>query len=272
MQSLVAGFRLFVKWNGTDGGAAVSSSCWNKRKFRMDKRKKGVWSLFTDHVEWWQNYLTEISVLVVGLGLTYWADAQWDRMEQEVQDGELLQMVAEELDANLTEMEHMEEYYRKEIDFTVWLARELDRPGSVPPDSAAVFMNQHRLHYYWFLKQNAFRLLRETGAMQRLDKGLLAELFACYELMEVTTDMGSAYRERRLLQLTHFMERLPGGRHADTALGQWRQIAHDGEFCRYLRVSLPMLARSALGITGAAHKAADELLRKIENRHRPDGG
>lgn len=118
----------------------------------MDKRKKGVWSLFTDHVEWWQNYLTEISVLVVGLGLTYWADAQWDRMEQEVQDGELLQMVAEELDANLTEMEHMEEYYRKEIDFTVWLAR------------------------------------------------------------------------------------------------------------------------SALGITGAAHKAADELLRKIENRHRPDGG
>lgn len=165
MRSLVAGFRLFVKWNGTDGGAAVSSSCWNKRKFRMDKRKKGVWSLFTDHVEWWQNYLTEISVLVVGLGLTYWADAQWDRMEQEVQDGELLQMVAEELDANLTEMEHMEEYYRKEIDFTVWLA----------------------------------------------------ELFACYELMEVTTDMGSAYRERRLLQLTHFMERLPGGRHADTS-------------------------------------------------------
>lgn len=100
---LVAGFRLFAKWNGTGGAVAVSSLRWNKRRYSMDKRKRGVWSLFTDHVEWWQ-------------------------------------------------------------------------------------------------------------------------------------------------------------------------IARDDEFCRYLRVSLPMLARSALGITGAAHKAADELLRKIENRHRPDGG
>ena len=33
-----------------------------------------MWSLFTDHVEWWQNCLTEISVLVVGPGLTYWGD------------------------------------------------------------------------------------------------------------------------------------------------------------------------------------------------------
>lgn len=75
-------FRLFVKWNGTDGGAAVSSSCWNKRKYGMDKRKKGVWSLFTDHVEWWQNYLTEISVLVVGLGLTYWGEHAVHRSAQ----------------------------------------------------------------------------------------------------------------------------------------------------------------------------------------------
>ena len=48
----------------------------------MDKRKKGVWSLFTDHVEWWQNYLTEISVLVVGLGLTYWGEHAVHRSAQ----------------------------------------------------------------------------------------------------------------------------------------------------------------------------------------------
>ena len=48
----------------------------------MDERKKGGWSLFTDYVEWWQNYLTEISVLVVGLGLTYWGEHAVHRSAQ----------------------------------------------------------------------------------------------------------------------------------------------------------------------------------------------
>lgn len=245
---------------------------------------QGLWKKITEpfrkHSEWWNNYLTELSVFVISLGATYYADSLVESYMEKQEDREAVNMVRNELISNLSELESIETYYRKEILLSETLRKFLAEsgdtesddatPSDVNEDSIKVFYNQHRLFYYWFLKDNAFNMIRESGTMQRMDKALLTELFECYEQLEVVKDMGLRYREERISELLLLTDALPDGKHAETTIGQWKQIAENRKFCRYLLTSLPMMAKSALSISTNAEQLVEKILDAIDKQYPPD--
>lgn len=236
---------------------------------------KKIIESFRKHTEWWCNYLTEMSVVIISLGITYYADGIVERYMEKQEDREAVRMVRNELVSNLSELEDIEKYYRKEILMSETLRRYLPEhkntvASEADEDSIKDFHNQHRLYYYWFLKNNAFDMIRESGAMQRMDKMLLTKLFECYEQLEVVKDMGVRYREERITELLLLADSLPEGKHAETTAGQWQQIGQNSKFCRYLLISLPMMAKSALSINLNARQLAEEMLDALDKEYPPD--
>lgn len=263
---------------------------------------QGLWKKikepFRKHSEWWNNYLTELSVFVISLGATYYADSLVDSYMEKQEDRKAVDVVRNELMSNLSELESIATYYRKEILLAETFRKFLAESGDVESgdeiskdassrkaisgdvtsnkgdvtsnkaneDSIKVFYNQHRLFYYWFLKDNAFSMIRESGTMQRMDKALLTELFECYEQLEVVKDMGLRYREERISELLLLTDALPDGKHAETTIGQWKQIAENRKFCRYLLTSLPMMAKSALSVSMNAEKVVEKMLDAIDKQ------
>lgn len=238
----------------------------------MEKLWKNITEPFRKHREWWNNYLTELSVFVISLGVTYYADSLVENCMQKQEDWEAIRMVRNELLANLKELGNIEEYYRKEVLLSETLRNFLKQgqAGIVKEDSIQCFYNQHRLYYYWFLKNNAFDMVRESGTMQRMDKTLLTELFECYEQLEVVKDMGARYREERISELLLLTDALPDGRHAETTLGQWEQIRRNKRFRHYLLTSLPVMAKSALSVNLNARQLVADMLKAVDKRYPAD--
>lgn len=224
---------------------------------------------FVKHAPWWNNYLTEISVLIISIGATYYGDSLIQSHLEKQEDKEAMAMVRNELISNLKELADIETYYLKEIKFSNALVCDLIRNQTVPEDSVQEFYNQHRLYYYWFLKNNAFDMVRESGTMQRIDKTLLTKLFECYQQLEVVKDMGVRYREERFSWLSEFTINLPDGTHATTVRGQWKQINQNKKFRQYLTVSLPLMAKSALAIEMNATALVQETLQQIDRLYPP---
>lgn len=165
----------------------------------METLWKKVKEKFIRHAEWWNNYLTEMSVLIISLGATYYGDSLIESYMETQEDREAMGMIRTELASNLKELKDIDDYYLKEIRFSESFTSKLKMKKKIPADSLLEFSDQHRIYYYWFLKDNAFDMLRESGSMQRIDKALLTKLFECYEQLEVVKDMGVRYREERML-------------------------------------------------------------------------
>lgn len=219
---------------------------------------------FRAHAEWWNDYLTEISVIIISLAATYYGDSLVQSYMEKQEDEEAIAMVRHELTANLTELREIEAFYRKEIAFSETLKHALLQKALPPEDSIRTYYNQHRLYYYWFLKDNAFSMLRESGSLARLDKPLLMQLFECYEQIEVVKDMEKRYREEKFAHLTHYIDGLGIEPNAETASGQWRQIDRNTAFRQYLFTLLPMLAKSSLGINLQAQELIEKMISTID--------
>ena len=236
----------------------------------MQRLWKKITEPFRKHAEWWNNYLTELSVFVISLGITYYADKQVSNYMERQEDREAACMVRNELVSNLTELKNIESYYRKEILMSETFRKFLSERNQTNEDSIKDFYNQHRLYYYWFLKDNAFDMIRESGTIQRMDKMLLTELFECYEQLEVVKDMGVRYREERIAKLLLLTDALPDGKHAETTVGQWKQMKQSDKFCRYLLTSLPMMAKSSLSINLNAQQLVKEMLNAVDRQYPSD--
>lgn len=219
---------------------------------------------FRAHAEWWNDYLTEISVIIISLAATYYGDSLVESYMEKQEDEEAIGMVRHELTANLTELRQIEAFYRKEIAFSDALKQALLRKALPAEDSIRTYYNQHRLYYYWFLKDNAFSMLRESGSMARLDKPLLMQLFECYEQIEVVKDMEKRYREEKFAHLMHYIDGLGIEPNAETASGQWQQIDRNPAFRQYLFTLLPMLAKSSLGINLSAQELIEKMISTID--------
>lgn len=225
---------------------------------------------FTKHSEWWINYLTEMSVVVISLGATYYGDSLIENYMEKQEDRKAILMIRYELVSNLKELEDIDRYYQEEIKFSEALTDKLMRKKRISTDSIQNFQNQHRLYYYWFLKNNAFDMVRESGAIQRVDKTLLMKLFECYEQLEVVKDMGVRYREERIKRLAEFTTDLPEGLHAVTVTEQWKQIDRHKIFRQYLMITIPLMAKSTLAIERNAALLVQKTMEEIDRFYPPD--
>lgn len=230
----------------------------------METLWKKVKEKFIRHAEWWNNYLTEMSVLIISLGATYYGDSLIESYMETQEDREAMGMIRTELASNLKELKDIDDYYLKEIRFSESFTSKLKMKKKIPADSLLEFSDQHRIYYYWFLKDNAFDMLRESGSMQRIDKALLTKLFECYEQLEVVKDMGVRYREERINQLAAFTNELPEVVNFETVEEQWKQIGLHKKFRQYLMVTLPLMAKSTVAIERNAVVLVEETLEEID--------
>lgn len=228
-----------------------------------------ITGIFTNHAEWWNDYLTEMSVLVISLGATYYGDSLVNGYMEKQEDMEAMKMIRSELVDNLKELKEMEVYYLQEIRLSETLGSVLFYGKRIEEDSLDTYCNLHRFYYYISLKTSAFDMVRESGTIQRIDKEILTHLFGCYERLAVVQDMSERYREERITRLLAFTARLSGGKHAATTAGQWKQIKRDRMFRQYLLTSLPLMAKSALVINNATQQLVREMIVAVDEAYPP---
>ncbi len=233
----------------------------------MKELWKKITAPLSNHAEWWSDYLTEISVIILGLGITYYGDSLMQDYQDGQEDEEAMKMIRRELVTDLKELEQIRAYSLKEIGFSDALKQHLLENRPLEEDSVQTYYNQHRLCYYWFLKANAFDMLRASSSLQRIDKQLLTQLFECYDQLTVIKEIEQQYRQEKFERIAQFTDVLGVEPHAETTLGQWRQIDRDGRFRRYLLTLLPMMAKSSLTANQVAVQLIEDTLQTLDEAY-----
>lgn len=196
-----------------------------------------------NHAEWWADYMTEMSILVISLAATFYGENLIEGYNEAQEDKTTMEMVINELEYNAEVLADMKQQYQAEVHFSKILKRALVQHETFPQDTIDTYKNFHRMYYYISLKMNAFDFIKVSGTMQRMDdKQLSVQLFECYELLNILKELDARFREERRVKLSNFTSQLEGGEHGVTAREQWKQIDADAAFKRYLLYSAPSLA------------------------------
>lgn len=218
-------------------------------------------------IEWIRDYLREISVIILGLCITYIGDSLVDKYYQSKEDEEYMQMLKHELNENITELRKMKLYYDRDIILAGILKTELSGNGLSEEEILASdsLINQHRYYQYWKLKDYVFSIMKETGLFGRIEKHKLTMVYECYEYMNTAMDMGRVYRDRRFNELLMHMavHRDEYKTAATDALAQRMIIESDSVFCDYFVRIVPPMAGSSKIICENAEQKIGELLEKI---------
>jgi len=218
---------------------------------------------------WIKDYLTEISVVVISIAITFWGDGLIENYNNKQDDKEMIEMVKQELESNIQELSDMIEHYDTDSRFGTLLSGYLFNREAIYPDSLDQYYNRHRTFGYWFLKKNAFDIMRVSGTVQRAEKDLLMLLFESYDQLNVAGNIDERYREQRIERLLSFNTSIPGGKHGETTVEQWKQIEECEDFRQYLCNSMPSLARTAMRSCQRAKEIIGNTLERI-NEEYPD--
>ena len=218
-----------------------------------------------NHAEWWTDYMTEMSILVISLAATFYGESLIEGYNEAKDDKATMEMVVEELEYNLTVLAEMEQQYVAELDFANILKRALVQHESFSQDTLDTYKNFHRMYYYTALKMNAFDYTKVSGVMQRVeDKQLVVRLYECYELLDILKQLHVDFREERRVKLSAFVAGLVDGEHGATTREQWRQIDEDSHFKHYLLYSGPSLIRSIIAQIRVLHENINETILSIK--------
>lgn len=233
----------------------------------LDKMRMQV----KNHAEWWADYMTEMSILVISLAATFYGESLIESYNEAQEDKSTMELVVNELEADHGVLGEMKEQYEAELDFSNVLEAVLVQQAMLPQDSLEKYLNFHRIYNYWALKVSAFDFVKVSGAMQRVeDKELVVELFQCYELLNVMKDLDSRFREEYRANLSDFKSRLKHGQHGSTVEEQWKQIDQDAVYKRFLLYSVPPLAKSVLREITVIMEQLNETVRRIKTNYKID--
>lgn len=198
-----------------------------------------------NHADWWTDYMTEISILVISLAATFYGEHLIEDYNEAREDKQTMTLVVEELEYNEKTLTLVEEQYALEKHFATVLNSALIHHEKFPPDTLDKYRDFHYVIYYNIWKKNAFDLIKLSGTMQRIEnKQLSLQLFVCYELLDVVKEMDAGFREERKRRRSDFLSGLKDGTQAPTTDGQWKQIDEDRSFKRYLLYSIPSTAKT----------------------------
>lgn len=217
--------------------------------------------------DWLKDYLVEMSVVVFSIAITFYGDGLIEEYNNQQEDIEMMEMIKQELQTNFDELSNMIEHYQADSKFGIALSGYLGGNEMLSTDSLDQYYNRHRVFGYWFLKKNAFDIMRVSGTIQRANKGLLMFLFESYDQLNVVGSLDERYREQRIERLLDFNTSISGGKHGENTFEQWKQIKHHKEFRQYLCNSMPSLARTAIRSCQRAQEIIENTLKKIDEEY-----
>ena len=197
------------------------------------------------HADWWAEYMTEMSILVISLAATFYGENLIESYNETQEDKNTMELVVQELNYDMEVLTAMKKQYEDEINFSKTLNSVLVQQVVLPQDSLDTYKNFHRISYFWALKLSAFDFVKVSGAMQRVeDKELVVQLFECYELMNIIKELNNRFIEERRANLATFSSHLTANGHGNTAREQWEQINQDTSYKYYLLYTLGSAAKN----------------------------
>jgi len=240
---------------------------FNELYYHMGKLWNKLVGKLKNHSSWFKDYLTEISVVVISIAITFYGDGLIEKYNNKQEDREMMEMVKLELEANLNELTKMVSFYQKDQDMSADLSGYLSGNETAPRDSLEKHFNRHRRYSYWFFKNNAFDIMRVSGTIQRADKDLLMLLFESYEQLEAVKKLDERYMNMKITHILGFTPSLPGGKHGETTPEQWEQIRQHTEFRQFLCNTLPLLTGTAMLASQKALEVITSTLEKIDEKY-----
>ncbi|SEF53096.1 hypothetical protein [Parabacteroides chinchillae] len=230
---------------------------------------KALYQKFKQHADWWADYTTELSVVIISITATFYGENLIENYIEANEDLQVMQMMVNELEYDLVELSNIQNHCKDEIAFSELLYRNIIQKENIDENIVNRYYNHHRLYYYWFLKNNALDMTKVSGTMQRMkNKQLLLQLFECYEYINIIKDMDTHYREVRIEQLSNFYAHLPNNAHVPTAKEQWKQIAQDSTFCQYMLTTLPLMAKSITNTSINTQKVLHKTINMINEEYK----
>lgn len=234
----------------------------------MGRLLERIGKQFKNHADWWADYMTEISILVISLAATFYGENLIESYNEAREDNQTMALVVEELEYNEKTLAIVEEQYALEKQFAAVLNRALVHHETFPADTLDKYKDFHYDIYYNIWKRNAFDLIKLSGTMQRIeDKQLSLQLFVCYELLDVVKEMDVNFREERKKRRSDFLAGLKDGMHAPATAGQWKQVDEDETFKRYLLYSIPPTAKTINERAREARALVDETIGMIKKEY-----
>ncbi len=211
-------------------------------------------------MEWIKDYMKEVSVIIIGLCITYYGDSLVDGYYERKDDSEYMEMLKTELNDNIVELRKMMRYYRRDRRLA-----ELLKTGDAGMAEDSL-LNQHRYYHYWMLKDNVFSIMKETGTFSRMEKHNVTVIYECYEYMNTALHMGEVYRERRFAELLEHMAGYSDCYNAGemNAADEMKLIMKDKRFCGYFTRTVPPMAGSAVGICMFTETKITEVIKMLE--------
>ena len=224
-----------------------------------------------NHADWWTDYMTEMSILVISLAATFYGENLIESYNEAQEDKTTMELVVQELNYDMEELAEMKKQYESEVNFSKALNSVLVQKVVLPQDSLDTYKNFHRISYFWALKLSAFDFVKVSGTMQRVeDKELVVQLFECYELMNIIKELNKRFIEERRANLSTFTEHLTDSGHGNTVQEQWEQINRDASYKHYLLYTLGPAAKNVnIQITGVMENIS-ETIQKIKADYKID--
>ncbi|GEM_PF-3747076 len=219
------------------------------------------------HSSWIKDYLVEISIVVISIAITFYGDSLIEKYNDKQEDREMMEMVKLELEANMNELTKMVDFYHKEYNMGTDLSSYLAGGKITPADSLEKHFDQHRSFIYWFLKNNAFDILRVSGTMQRTDKDLLMSLLESYEQLGVVKNLDERYMLQKSNHILNFRYTLQDGEYGETTIEQWEQIRKNEDYKRFLCNNMPLLSISIIQPCERGLNIMNSTMDKIRNKY-----
>lgn len=233
---------------------------------------KKIWQkgceFFSKHIQWWQDYITEISVVIISIAATFYGENVISGYQEHQEDRRVMQMVLNELRENEQELESLQKRCSNDIRFSSLLHSYLEQGDSLNllPDTLEKYQRYHYLYPQWIFKQNAFDVIKGSGVMQRVDdKELLILIFDCYDQIALVRQMGDHFKDERFAMIMNYTSIMPTTTLTGTL--QWKQIASYPPFLNYLYNRFKYNALNVRAFGKRAWIATDSVLRRIEETY-----
>lgn len=198
-----------------------------------------------NHKEWWTDYLTEISILVISLAATFYGEHLISDYMDAQDDKETLAIVIDELNENIKELKDMEAYYDKNIRFTSTLKQYFSTNDSIPLDTLVAYCSYHQASYTPFLNDNALKMVNNSGIMRRMEsKQLMKQIFDCYSLIDLIKNTDAVFEQKLSEQIYDFISEMDEKESINTVTDQWDQIKKNKKFSQFLFYPYTEMSRS----------------------------
>lgn len=222
---------------------------------------------FKKHSSWMKDYLVEISIVVISIAITFYGDSLIDDYNNKQDDIEMMDMVRLELEDNKEELTKIMVYYQKDLQMSTAFKSYAAGQGTTEADSLQKYYNQHRSYGFWFLKNNAFDILRVSGTVQRIDKPLLMSLLEIYEQIDVVRNLDERYMGQKRDHILNYRYNLPNDKDGETTLEQWGNIDRNAEFKKFISISMPSFLRNVMQASQRALDLINDSIIEIEDQY-----